>query len=504
MGKNIIDSLVVLLELDNSNFKKNATESEKIQHKIQDNTTKQNKQQTETGKKTADLQTRQSKDAVKNNNAQSDSMAAIVRQAFALYGVFKTGQAVVQGTFSNIAKNSDLAYMAENVGMSASSLKAWQDAAAGAGGSAQAMAAQINKANQQVAQAKFGQLDQQGLAFFQWGGSNQKGEFKDAESLLKAKIKLLKDLMVKFKGDKTTVLYAATQMGLDENFFNFAMKEDPLGLVKQSEERNKLTSAKASEAQDVEKAKAELGTAVDRLVTSGQGITKEVVVGATHVIKGATKTLETVQEGGLKGLWEGVKTEWRTSKKGKIKTFVEYMQTEWVKAKGAQLDRENSLDPGTTYAVMMAESSGQVSPPDAGKGAIGPMQLMPKTASGRGIDPNDPAQNIEGGSAYLGELKRKYKDTRKALAAYNWGPGKLDKDINKTGSNWEQGLPKETKDFLATVTSKMAGQNSPSPVNIQNLNVTLPNVSNAAQFKAEIGGISKNTTLTTNAASGMQ
>lgn len=57
------------------------------------------------------------------------------------------------------------------------------------------------------------------------------------------------------------------------------------------------------------------------------------------------------------------------------------------------------------------------------------MQLMPATARGLGVkDPYDPTQNIEGGTKYLARLKRLFKgDTRKALAAYNAGPGAVQK-----------------------------------------------------------------------------
>jgi len=56
------------------------------------------------------------------------------------------------------------------------------------------------------------------------------------------------------------------------------------------------------------------------------------------------------------------------------------------------------------------------------------MQLMPATAKAYGADPHDPSQNVEAGAAYLRELLIKYDgDARRALAAYNAGPGAVDK-----------------------------------------------------------------------------
>lgn len=56
------------------------------------------------------------------------------------------------------------------------------------------------------------------------------------------------------------------------------------------------------------------------------------------------------------------------------------------------------------------------------KGALGVMQLLPKTASDLGVDPSDLRGNIDGGAAYLAQQLRRFGDVRLALAAYNAGP----------------------------------------------------------------------------------
>jgi soluble lytic murein transglycosylase-like protein len=89
--------------------------------------------------------------------------------------------------------------------------------------------------------------------------------------------------------------------------------------------------------------------------------------------------------------------------------------------------KRNGLPPGFVHSVVKAESgynTAALSP----KGAIGLMQLMPGTAQAHNADPHDPAQNVEAGAAYLRELLIKYDgDARRALAAYNAGPGAVDK-----------------------------------------------------------------------------
>jgi soluble lytic murein transglycosylase-like protein len=77
-------------------------------------------------------------------------------------------------------------------------------------------------------------------------------------------------------------------------------------------------------------------------------------------------------------------------------------------------------------AVARAES-GYNQAAVSSAGAIGVMQLMPATAAGLGVNPWDEDQNIAGGTQLLAQLYSRYGSWDLALAAYNAGPGAVDR-----------------------------------------------------------------------------
>lgn len=79
------------------------------------------------------------------------------------------------------------------------------------------------------------------------------------------------------------------------------------------------------------------------------------------------------------------------------------------------------------------------------KGAGGVFQHMPATAQELGINPYDTTQSIQGGVKYMGQLLNRYQgDPTKALAAYNWGMGNVDR-------KGLEAAPTETQNYLKNI-----------------------------------------------------
>jgi soluble lytic murein transglycosylase-like protein len=112
---------------------------------------------------------------------------------------------------------------------------------------------------------------------------------------------------------------------------------------------------------------------------------------------------------------------------------------------------KHRVDPRLVRAVIATESNWNTAAV-SGKGAQGLMQLIPGTAQQLGVsDAFDPAQNVDGGVRYLGMMLDRYNgDVPKALAAYNAGPGAVDRF---------GGVPRipETQNYVRKVTSAYFG-----------------------------------------------
>lgn len=120
----------------------------------------------------------------------------------------------------------------------------------------------------------------------------------------------------------------------------------------------------------------------------------------------------------------------------------------------AHVDEANGLPEGTTAKAWQVESSSRFNPPDSPKGAVGPFQLMPRTASYYHSDPHSFVDSAGAFGYIIQDIeKRNHFSLAQALAGYNWGEGNLSALLKslKSPDSWLQYVPAETHDYVGKI-----------------------------------------------------
>ena len=120
------------------------------------------------------------------------------------------------------------------------------------------------------------------------------------------------------------------------------------------------------------------------------------------------------------------------------------------------MDRLTNIVMGIESAGRRYDASGKLIEGPATKygTAKGEMQVLDGTNRdpGYGVKPaadDSPEERARVGRDYLAAMVREYDgDVSKALAAYNWGPGNLDRAVKEHGPNWLQAAPEETRSYV--------------------------------------------------------
>ena len=129
---------------------------------------------------------------------------------------------------------------------------------------------------------------------------------------------------------------------------------------------------------------------------------------------------------------------------------------------------------------MMSQESGDFDPRvvegqiDSSAGARGIAQLMP--VHWKAVDPLNPAAALAYGANYLKQNMARYGgDLAKGVAAYNAGPGNIDKAVQAGGANWQNFIPAETKKYLQITQPGVGGSaGATNPTAARAVNVSAP------------------------------
>jgi soluble lytic murein transglycosylase-like protein len=121
---------------------------------------------------------------------------------------------------------------------------------------------------------------------------------------------------------------------------------------------------------------------------------------------------------------------------------------------------EAGIDPNLAVRVATQESGLNPNAVNQSSGAVGIMQLMPRTAAALGVNPHDVEGNIQGGIRYLRDQLSNFGDKAKALAAYNWGPHHVAQAVERWGAEWLSHAPSETQHYVSSIMGRVGANDS--------------------------------------------
>ena len=168
MAANVIDALLVTLGLDASKFKAGAKEVDASLAKTSGATSKTSKDMEAWGK------------------SASIGISKLRNEVLGLLAVFTAGVGIKNFATNTIGATAGLGRMATNLDMSAKNLAMWQLANKNAGGSLEGMTSQLQEAQKAVSDYALGRENAANKAF-QTTGFSKPEDFKDAETLLRAR-----------------------------------------------------------------------------------------------------------------------------------------------------------------------------------------------------------------------------------------------------------------------------------------------------------------------------
>lgn len=135
----------------------------------------------------------------------------------------------------------------------------------------------------------------------------------------------------------------------------------------------------------------------------------------------------------------------------------------------ASISAAYGLVPGLLSAIYKKESTSGVnagySHPAHGPPALGPFQFVPATAAQYGVNNRMRfGDSAEGAAKYFQHLLNTFHgNTEEAVAAYNWGEGRVQRDIRKNHGDWLRHAPHETQDYVQKVMAYIRADKSARP-----------------------------------------
>ncbi len=249
MAATVVDAFLVTLGLDGANFRRGMTEAEKAQKRLNEASTRGNKERETLERTLSGNQQRRQKQQDAGTKSTIEGYRKIRNELIGLAAIFTAGVGIKDFISDTINGAVNLGYLSDNLKMSTQQLTAYQRASERAGGTAGGMIAQLKESQDTLARFRSGMGPNEGLqAFFRWGGNPE--DLKDGNTYLMARSRIMHEM---FNIDPAKAALIAKEMSVSEDQFNL-LKQGPTAvaaLIKEQEKYAAVTRKDADAALDL-------------------------------------------------------------------------------------------------------------------------------------------------------------------------------------------------------------------------------------------------------------
>jgi len=279
----IIDSLLVTLGLDATQFKTGAAEVGKAQKNLANQNRIDSKERQNIDKKRDVEQRKHAKSLNEQAKSNEESLRKVGYQALKIATLFTGGLGMLAFARNTLITGANLSRMSSNLGMSAKEISGWGTAARNAGFSVDGMKDSLKNANSQLGSFKSGLGSSLVQGYLALGGSVSGGQLNSAESFKLAQANLLKTMVSK-EGEPMALAQAQHWMGMSSEEFNF-LKRGASVVKEQVDSQAKLSGITQKSAEQMAKMNAQLGTLKDQF----EGVGTEILVSLIPAMEGLLK-----------------------------------------------------------------------------------------------------------------------------------------------------------------------------------------------------------------------
>lgn len=239
----VIESLIVTLGLDATNFRRGTADAGKARKTLADNSKKLDDEAKKREKELEKDRKAQAKEAEKRAKEMGERIAKVRNQVLSLFAIFTAGVGIKNFIANTVESAVQLGYLSQNLKVSIESLQAYGRAAERAGGTTEGAFAQLRESADSLAALRSGLGPNEGMQwFFRMGGSSD--DLKDGNTYLMARSKIISEM---FNRDPQRAMLISKQMGISEDQFNL-IKQGPDAIKRLTDAQMKNSAISAKDA----------------------------------------------------------------------------------------------------------------------------------------------------------------------------------------------------------------------------------------------------------------